>query len=279
MGTMIKSGHFPYNHARLYYEVAGEEAKDHSAVVFVHAGVADRRMWDDQFQVFAEEYRCVRYDLRGYGNTEEDGGATEFANRDDLYALLKFLEIERAYLIGCSMGGGTCMDVALEHPELAAALVMVGSSPNGLVLDVPDAPKDVEAENAAQAKNWPQYLELSAQVWFDGEGRTPDQVDPQKRALVIDMMRRAIELTPKQAGKPKPPLQPKAAERLDEIRIPVLIVYGDRDIPYIIAAAQFMEERIKGAKKVLIPGTAHLPSMDVPEAFNRIVLDFLHQLK
>lgn len=276
---MIKSGYFPYNHARIYYEVAGENTKDHSAVVFAHAGVADRRMWDDQFEVFAREYRCVRYDRRGFGKTEDDGGAAEVASRDDLYALLKFLEIDHAILIGCSMGGGTCMDVALEHPEIAAALVMVGSGPNGLELDVPMDPKDLEAEAAFEAKNWPQYLELSAQVWLDGKGRTPDQVDPQKRALMIDMMRGNIDLIPKVEATAKAPLQPSAGERLDQLKIPVLIVYGDRDIPYILATSQFMADHIKGAKKVLIPGTAHLPSMDVPEQFNQIVLEFLHQVQ
>lgn len=94
----VQSGFAPINGANLYYEVAGQG----HPLLLVHAGVADSSMWDDQFGVFAEQYRTIRYDMRGYGKSEPVAG--EYANRDDLYALLKFLSVERTHLIGCSMG-------------------------------------------------------------------------------------------------------------------------------------------------------------------------------
>lgn len=121
-----QTGFAEVNGAKLYYEVAGEG----HALVFTHAGVADNRMWDDQFETFANDYRVIRWDMRGFGKSEPVAG--EFTFRDDLYALLKFLKVDKAYVVGCSMGGGASMDLTLEHPELVDALVMVGSGPTGL---------------------------------------------------------------------------------------------------------------------------------------------------
>ncbi|MFN8474568.1 MAG: alpha/beta hydrolase [Anaerolineae bacterium] len=261
------TGYADINGARVYYEVAGQGMP----VVFVHAGVADRRMWDDQFPVFAERYRAIRLDMRGFGNTEPV--AAEYANRDDLYALLRFLGVERAYLIGCSMGGGTCMDFALEHPDMAAALVMVGSGPGGLDLDVPMPSKFTEIEAAAKDGEWEKFLELETQVWFDGEGRAPSDVNQEARAKMAAMNRNALALSRHAEGQHKP-MQPTAAERLGELSLPLLVVYGDRDVPYIQAAAAYMGEHIAGAKVVLMPNTAHLPNMERPDEFNQIVLGF-----
>lgn len=266
------SGYAEINGARVYYEVAGEGM----AVVFVHAGVADRRMWDDQFPVFAERYRAIRFDMRGFGNTAPV--AAEYANRDDLYALLRVLGVERAYFIGCSMGGGTCMDFALEHPDMAAALVMVGSGPGGLDLDVPMPAKFAEIEAAAKNGEWETFLELETQVWFDGEGRAPGEVNGEARAKMAAMNRNALALSRHAEGQPRP-MQPPAAERLKELRLPVLVVYGDRDVPYIQAAAAYMGAHIAGAQVVLMPNTAHLPNMERPDEFNQIVLNFFRTIE
>jgi pimeloyl-ACP methyl ester carboxylesterase len=267
----IQTGYAPINGAKLYYEVAGEG----HPLVFVHAGIADNTMWSSQFSEFAKHYRVIRFDMRGYGNSEPAEG--EYAHREDLAALLDFLKIERTYLIGCSMGGGACMDFTLTQPDKVAALVMVGSGPTGLTLDVPKSPKFAEVETAWNAKDWARVSEIETQIWFDGEGRTPDQVDAQLRAQVIAMNSKAIAHELKELGKNKPPMTPPAAERLGEIKIPVLVVYGDRDSAYIQKAAEHMEHYIQGAKKVLMPNTAHLPNMERPAEFNQIVLDFLQK--
>src|SRR5258708_24662778 len=102
------SGYADINGAKIYYEVAGEGFP----VVFVHAGVADRRMWDGQFPVFAKQFRVIRFDMRGYGNTEPV--AAEYNNAADLYGLLRFLNVNGAFLGGCSLGGGTDMYFALD---------------------------------------------------------------------------------------------------------------------------------------------------------------------
>jgi len=268
----VQSGFAPINGANLYYEVAGQG----HPLLLLHAGVADSSMWDDQFGVFAEQYRTIRYDMRGYGKSEPVEGT--YTNRDDLYALLKFLSVERTHLIGCSMGGGTCMDFALEHREMASALIMVASGPTGLDLGLPP-PDGFEAIEAAEAaKDWDRMAELETHLWFDGSKRTSDQVDQAARARLLAMNRRAIEHAAKQLGTHVPPLKPSAADRLNQLQLPVLVIYGDRDVPYIQGAALYMGENLPNAQRALMIGTAHLPNMERPTEFNHLVLNFLKQL-
>ena len=124
--TDLKSGYVSSGAAKIYFESAGS-GRD---LVFVHAGVSDSRMWDPQFDAFAASYRVVRYDHRGFGKSKMAEGA--YALRDDLFAVVRHLGIAKATFVGCSMGGGTVIDFALEHPEMVTALVLVGSGVNGL---------------------------------------------------------------------------------------------------------------------------------------------------
>ncbi len=114
------SGFVSNGHARLYYEVAGEGP----AFVMIHAGIADSRQWNNEFTHFANNYRVLRYDMRGYGRSEPAEG--EFSHMGDLMALLDHLQIrEPLVMMGCSMGGGLAMDFALTHPLRVKALIMV----------------------------------------------------------------------------------------------------------------------------------------------------------
>jgi pimeloyl-ACP methyl ester carboxylesterase len=267
--TETRSGFAAINGAALYYETAGSGLP----LVFVHAGIADSRMWEDQFAAFADRYQVIRFDQRGFGKSEPVAG--EYTFRDDLIGLLNYLNVKRAVLIGCSMGGGTCMDVTILHPERIAGLVMVGSGPGGFMFQAPDPPIIAQIVAAEAAKDLALLNELEIRLWFDGEGRTPDQLDQNARALVLAMNRLALEHEAKGLGQRKPPMEPNAEQRLGELNLPVLVVYGDRDEAYIHAAAAHMGERIKGARVKLMAGTAHLPNMERPAEFNSLLTDFL----
>ncbi len=95
----VATGYAPSNAAKLYFETRGEGP----ALVFIHAGVSDHRMWDPQVEVFASRFKVIRYDLRGFGKSTMP--EESFALRDDLFAVLRHLGIGKAALIGCSMGG------------------------------------------------------------------------------------------------------------------------------------------------------------------------------
>ncbi len=261
------SGYAENHGAQIYYEVSGEG----QPLVFLHAGVADRRMWNDQVAFFSTSYQVVRYDLRGFGLSRPVPG--DFTHRGDLAAVLSCLGVEHAFLVGCSMGGFCAMDFALEHPEAVDGLVMVGSGPSGLDLDVPTPAKFAEAEQAEEQHDWERLIELSAQIWYDGEGRDTSQVDATRRELMKQMQREALPYRDLEQGRALV-MQPAAAERLAELKLPVLVICGIYDTPYIQGASDYMEQHILGTKKIMVE-SAHLPSMDIPMQFNQILRDFL----
>ena len=274
MSTLqTKSGFVNTGNAQLYYETAGEDAP----FVMIHAGVADSRQWNNEFAFFARKYQVVRYDMRGYGKSEPADG--EFNHMDDLISVLNTLGLhEPVVIMGCSMGGGLAMDFALTHPSRVRALIMVGSGPSGLELDMPAPAKFAEVEKAFEAGDLDTVCEIETQIWFDGTGRTPEQVDQGMRKLLYEMNRQALAHEVKQLGKRLPNTQTPAFDHLSDLKIPVLIVVGAHDTPYILAAADYMVEKIPSAQKVTIDDAAHLPNMDHPDEFQAIVKNFLEAL-
>jgi pimeloyl-ACP methyl ester carboxylesterase len=269
----IKSGFARFDDAKIYHEVAGEG----QPLVMIHAGVADSRQWNNEFANFSQAYQVVRYDMRGYGKSEPVDG--EFSHMSDLVSLLDALEIrEPLIFMGCSMGGGLAIDFALAHPARVKALILVGSGPGGLELDVPSPAKFADAEKAFEAGNLDLVAEIETQIWFDGIGRTPEQVDPAMRKLLYEMNRLALSHEARQLGKRQPNLQTPAFERLGDLNLPVLVIVGAHDTAYILAAADYMTEKIPSARKVVIADAAHLPNMDQPDEFQGIVKDFLDNL-
>jgi alpha-beta hydrolase superfamily lysophospholipase len=116
--------------AELYYEVVGEGR----TLVLLHDGLLDRRVWDDQFVAFSRLYRTIRYDRRGYGKSSAPD--RPFSDVSDLQRLLRHLGTAQAYLLGMSNGGKVALELALEHPEMAAALVLVGPSLGGHLVNL-----------------------------------------------------------------------------------------------------------------------------------------------
>ncbi len=258
------------NGASLHYETAGRG----QPLVMLHAGVADSRQWNNEFRTFAARHRVIRYDMRGYGRSEPVAG--EFTHLADFIALLDHLEVERPIIaMGCSMGGGIAMDYALEHPGDVAALIMVASGPGGLALDVPAPAKFADVEAAMAAGDLDLVCEIETQIWFDGIGRTATQVDPTMRRLAYTMNHTALAHQKAGLGTRLRDASIAAAARLADVRIPVLIIVGEHDIPYIHAAGQHMAKHLADATKVELDDAAHLPNMDHPEAFQRIVTDFI----
>jgi 2-hydroxy-6-oxonona-2,4-dienedioate hydrolase len=271
--SKTQSGFATVEKAKIYYETAGSG----TPFVMIHAGVADSRQWNNEFASFASEYQVIRHDMRGYGKSEPVDG--EFSHMGDLISVLESLEVnEPAILMGCSMGGGLAMDFALTYPSKVKALIMVGSGPSGLELDVPAPEKFSEAEKAYEAGDLDLLAELETQIWFDGTGRTPEQVNQEMRKLAYEMNRNALAHEAKQLGKRLLNTETMAFDRLGNLNIPVLVIIGTHDTPYILAAGNYMMEKIPFARKVQIADAAHLPNMDQPDEFQGIVEDFLKSL-
>jgi 2-hydroxy-6-oxonona-2,4-dienedioate hydrolase len=260
---------------KMYYEIAGQG----ETVVFGHAGFVDSRMWDDQWQEFARQYRVLRYDMRGYGKSDVVAGPV--SRRQDTYTLLQALGISRAVLIGCSMSGQVMLDLALEHPELASALVVVSATPSGFQLQGAPPRYLMDMVAASQQGDTDRASELQIRIWVDGPFREPEQVNRavRQRAAEMNHITVANGTWAKADMQPVNPLNPPAVERLGKVKAPTLVIAGALDDPEILRAADVMTAGISGAQKVILPDAAHVPNMEAPGTFNEAVLSFLHSLK
>ena len=125
-----------------YVDLAGSG----SPIVLLHAGIADSRMWDRQFDAFAAGHTVLRYDQPGYGRTAPTPGP--FTPREELRLLLDTLGIERASLVGCSMGSRAALDFALRYPDRVDRLVLTSPSVNGFRYTGPPSPLSAQIDAA-----------------------------------------------------------------------------------------------------------------------------------
>ncbi len=227
-------------------------------------------MWDGQFEVFAQQYQVIRYDVREHGLSQ--GSGDSYFDHEDLYGLLSYLGIDEVALIGLSLGGTIAIDFALEHPEMVSALIPVSPGLSGYTFSL--SPETKQSFRAAyQERDFSQYVELFQQAWTDGPHRAPDQVDAGVRERVRMMVRETVEAYKLQRN--AKPLQPPAINRLAEIKLPTLAILGTLDMADILAIVDLLVEEITDAEKIAVLDVAHMVNMERPEEFNQIVLNFL----
>ena len=265
------SGYGEVNGTRLWYEMTGQG----HAVVLIHAGICDSRMWDREWQRWPQRYTVIRYDVRGFGASENPNGT--FAHYADLHALLTSLGVTRTYLVAVSMAGGIALEYTVEHPDMVDGLVLVAAGHDDAErsAELREAWKRVDA--AFEAGDIAAANEIELQLWVDGPQRTPDAVDPAVRELVREMNRNNFTLANDEAVEVD--LDPSVYTRLNEITAPTLIITGDLDQPHVVASADLLQAAIPGAQKVVMHGTAHLPSMEQPAQFDQIVFTFFDGLQ
>jgi 3-oxoadipate enol-lactonase len=268
-GSKGLNGNAEVNGTRIAYDLAGSGP----AVLLLHAGIGDRRMWDAQFPPFAEHFTVIRFDTRGFGETRKPDAP--FAPYADAIALLDHLGISRAHFVGVSMGSQTAIEAAIAAPERVSALVAVAARTGTPVSSSLRAGWD-RVNELYEAGDIAGAVEYELRMWVDGPDRGPDAVDPEIRERVREM-NAALFTRDDDAGE-EIPLDPPVSERLAEISAPTLIVFGDKDVMNVRQAAAPLTTAIQGARLAVIPDTAHLPQMERPELFDEIVLGFLLRL-
>ena len=261
----------------LAYDRAGRTGS--TPILLLHAGVADRRMWDPIRPALTADHDVVRVDLRGFGEStaKPDG---PWSPRADVLAALDDLGIDRAHLVGCSFGAGVAVEVALERPSLVTSLVL--AAPGGVLLTEKTAELAAcwEAEGAAiEAGDMEAATEANVRGWVDGPHRGPEVVPADVRDAVRRMQRQAFDITADWPDsvweEDEVALDPEAPERLDEIRAPTLVLSGALDIDSIRIAADHLLAGVRDARGVVWPDVAHLPSMERPDDFAAAVLDWV----
>jgi 3-oxoadipate enol-lactonase len=262
-----------YTPTGIAYDRAGPRRD--TPVVLLHAGVADRRMWDPQWPPLTAERDVVRLDLRGFGDsTRRPEGP--LSRVDDVIDTLAHLDIERCHLVGASFGAGVAIEVALTRPELVDSLLL--SAPGGsLVAQVtPDLRAFIETEGSAlAADDLDGAVKANLAWWVAGPQRDIDGVDARIRNSVGQMQRRAFEVTADWDDVEEKELQPSALDRLGEIRARTLVLVGALDLDAISVTADRVTHGIHGARRIDWPNTAHLPSMERPADFLALLQEWL----
>lgn len=252
--------------APISFDIRGEGPP----VVFLHAGVADRRMWEPQVEELADDFTVVTYDLRGYGSSPNPAG--RFAHHEQLLALLDHLGIDVAALVGCSAGAYVALSAAAAAPGRISRLVLISPVIDGV--DPDERVTDLwHRENAAlEAGDLDRAVEVNVQGWVVGPQRDADAVAADVRDLVTEMQRAAF--ASEDDGEEVEP-DPLPGEQLDDVTQPVLLVLGDLDQPWIEACAHHLAEHLVDAQLEVIEDAAHLPSLERPERVNALLRRFL----
>jgi pimeloyl-ACP methyl ester carboxylesterase len=254
------------NGAQLHYERAGEGPP----VVFLHAGVADSRMWEPQVKACAEQFDVICPDMRGFGKSELP--PMRWSPVADLLALMDELHVNIAHLVGCSIGAKLAIDFAVQHAKRVSKLMLVGPGIGGARFGEKYPELGAEVDAAEKAGEMDAVNRAEMHLWLDGR-RPRGYVRQPLRDLFLEMNGGNFQSDFKSA--PMDELDPPAVERLQEITAPTLIVIGDADLPPVFDAVELLMERVRHARKVMIDDAAHLPNLEHPDEFNRLVLEFL----
>jgi 3-oxoadipate enol-lactonase len=258
--------------------LAYERVGSGPAVLLIHEGIADRTMWDPQWQRWRDRFTLIRYDQRGFGDSPDPDGP--YSLHDDARAVLDDAAIDRAAVVGASMGGQAAVDLALAAPARVGAVVAVVATPSGWEPPPEQLARWEEVDAAYERDGIDAANELELRMWVDGVGREPGDVDARVRETIARLNRAALEREEarERSGAEIEPteLDPPALGRLPDLRPPMLVVIGARDVPGVSAGARELAAGT-GADLIEIADTAHVLSLERPDEFDAAVLPFLEQ--
>ena len=253
------------NGTRLFYDVKGTG----EPLVLISGGSLDIRLWDEQFEAFKQDRQVIRYDARGIGRSDVPKGP--FSHYQDLYALLQFLGIQQADVLGFSFGGGVALDFTLIYPEVVRKLILIAPGLSSWKDEI--APALGELSEVAKREGVAKAIEL---ILADPSMPTEEQEETRQKMSQILSENPHLFDSSFAYVRLMEPGDPPANERLVEIGAPTLLVVGERDHAGIHENVDTLQQGIRGAKKVLIMGVGHMINLEKPNEFNRVVLDFLN---
>lgn len=267
----VTSGSVDVGNARLYYDEAGTGG----ALVMIHGGFLTKEMWDGRFERYARDYHVVRYDARNHGLSRSE--AAEFAHFEDLDNLMKHLKIDKAVVMGLSMGGYIAIDFALKHPDKVAGLILVAPGLSGFPFRDPESENfATKFESALASGDVEKTIDVFMESWLYGPHRKTEDVDPAVREKFRVMARKSFAAWNRQTKELR--AGPLAITRLKDIQAPTLAIVGDLDMPSILEIVALLEKSLPHFEKVVVPGVAHMVSLEKPAEFDQAVLPFLKKI-
>jgi 3-oxoadipate enol-lactonase len=269
------------DNVRLYYEEVGQETKFGVPILFVHEFASDHRGWEPQLREFGKRYRCIAYSARGYTPSDVPSNASAYSYQHvmcDAVAVLDHLKVERAHLIGLSMGGYTSLQVALNHPKRVGSLVLAGTGSGSERWYTQDFHKHsrelgdlFEREGAKRV----------ADTYGLGPSRVPFLLkDPRGfaefTARLVEHDARGSANTSRGFQGARPSLYDFASD-IARLATPALIVVGDEDAR-CIEPSLFLKDTLPASGLVVMPKTGHVVNLEEPDLFNAVVGDFLSRV-
>jgi 3-oxoadipate enol-lactonase len=240
----------------LWVDVSG----DGPAVVLLHEGVVDSRIWDRVAPLLADRHRVIRYDQRGFGRSPMP--AAPYSLVGDLVSVLDEAGVERAALVGASRGGHIALTAAVDRPERVTALVLVGCPRPGDPLELDWTAEQIARWEAADAANdWEAMAELDIEMW------APLGADDRLRTMFVENAQGSNAEHETTDDSP--------VGGLGEIAVPTLVVIGGRDVLTLNGAGKRLARDIPGARLAVIEEADHMIPWRAPEELSHLIIDFL----
>lgn len=255
------------NGSNLFYAIQGEG----KPIIFLHGGFTDHRIWDEQAETFSGHYKVISFDQRGYGNSDIPKGP--FSYYEDLKTLIEALALKDVTLIGSSFGGSVAVDFTLKYPELVNKLILAAPALNGYKYPLRYLFTYLKFLSAVKREGFPAAIEkfISDPFW---SYFFPSPEKKSARRKVLNLIREA-EKSFNWDPRLIKTLKPAAAKHLAKIRIPTLVILPDMDSQFNQKAGSFIHQKIKDSQIIRMSGCGHLPYVEKPEEFNKLVLNFL----
>jgi pimeloyl-ACP methyl ester carboxylesterase len=233
-------------------------------ILLTHGHLSSRTAWEGQHRALADRYRVISWDIRGHGQTVSPDDPAQYSldlTVADIRALLGHLGLERAVIGGLSLGGYVSLAFYLQHPEMVDALVICDSGPGY---------RNAEARAQWNERAFSRAAELEAKGLESLESRSREVRESRSRHRSAQALAHATRGILAQQGS-------TVIDGLPSIGVPTLVIVGDQDQPFV-APCEYMAKKIPGARLETIAGAGHSSNLDQPDAFNRVLLDFLGSL-
>lgn len=252
--------------ANVYFETKGIGEN----ILLLHAGIADSRMWDEEFNLLSKDYHVVRLDLPGYGLSEFTGG--RFSYSEIISEVLNHLDIKNIHILAASFGGKLAIDYYLENPTRCLSLALLSPAVGGWEDSLYLQDYEEEEERLLEEGKIAETALFNYHTWIL-RGREPDTINPKVKELVIDMQMKS--LTKLEPSSPYEEIEVEAnIKKIKEINIPIVVINGKHDVQDFLEISDLICKEIPSAKKVTIPNAAHLANLEFPALFNEVISDF-----
>jgi pimeloyl-ACP methyl ester carboxylesterase len=264
--------HFDGRGFRIHYVEEGEGP----AVVFAHGFCMDHTMYAPQFEDLPEDYRCIAWDMRGHGRSENPPGP--WSMQDLVVDLIRFIEETNAapcHLVGMSIGGMMALRLAIQREDLVRSLVLIDADAPGadpetaeLYRGFQQAVTDDDGISEELARGTlpifygARYLEDQA----DAVEIHVERVTKMRASVVFEGLRALIDRT-------------SVVDRLGEVRVPTLVIHGELDGALPIAKAEELASGIPGAELIRVPDAGHTTPLETPDVVNEALAGFLGRVK